>query len=61
MRFFYATQVGTCPPSFVLFCSDPRAVRASYRRYLENRFRDRFGVAGTPIRIVFRSRRREAD
>ena len=59
MRFFYATQVGICPPSFVLFCSDPRAVRSSYRRYLENRFRERFDVAGSSVRIVFRSRRPE--
>ncbi len=56
-RFLYATQVGISPPSFVLFCSDPRSVRASYRRYLENRLRERFGLAGTPIRLVFRSRR----
>ncbi len=60
-RFFYATQVGICPPSFVLFCSDPRAVRASYRRYLENRLRERFGMAGSPVRIVFRSRRPDAE
>jgi GTP-binding protein len=28
----------------------------SYRRYLENRIRDRFGLAGNPLRIVLRAR-----
>ena len=60
LRFLYATQTGVRPPSFVLFCSDPAGVRASYRRYLENRLRERFGLDGTPIRITLRSRREKS-
>ncbi len=56
LRFFYATQVGIRPPSLVLFCNDPKAVRASYLRYLENRFRARFDIGGTPIRMLLRAR-----
>jgi hypothetical protein len=33
-------------------------VHFSYRRYLENRLRDAFGFDGTPLRLVFRDRRR---
>jgi GTPase len=57
MRFFYATQTGIRPPSFALFCSDPKAVRESYCRYLENRLRERFELEGTPIRLFLRARR----
>jgi GTP-binding protein len=58
LKFFYATQTGVQPPTFVLFCTDPRAVMASYRRFLENRLRERFDLAGTPIRLRLRARRK---
>ena len=57
LRFFYGTQTGVHPPTFVLFCTDPQAVMASYRRFLENRLRERFDFAGTPIRLRLRARR----
>lgn len=57
LKFFYATQVGQRPPTFVLFCTEPTAVKESYRRYLENRLRERFDFEGAPIRIQLRARR----
>jgi len=57
LRLLYVTQTGVRPPSFVIFCSDPAGVKESYRRFLENRLRERFGLAGTPIRIALRGRR----
>ncbi len=56
LKFFYATQTGVRPPTFVLFCTDPSAVQPAYRRFLENRLRDAFDLAGTPVRLVLRSR-----
>jgi GTP-binding protein len=56
LKFFYATQTGTRPPRFVLFCTEPQAVKASYRRFLENRLRERFDLAGTPVRLSLRAR-----
>lgn len=50
----YATQAGVAPPTFVLFATDPASIHFSYRRYLENRFREAYGFDGTPIRLVFR-------
>jgi GTP-binding protein len=44
------------PPTFIVFVNDPELFHFSYRRYLENRLRDAFGFAGTPIRLRFRSR-----
>jgi GTP-binding protein len=55
-RVLYATQVAVAPPTFVVFVNDPELFHFSYRRYLENRLRDAFGFAGTPIRLRFRSR-----
>lgn len=56
MKFYYATQVDTTPPTFVYFCNDPEALHFSYRRYLENELRKEFGFYGTPIRMSFRGR-----
>jgi GTPase len=56
LKFYYATQADVSPPTFVFFCNDPAAIHFSYRRYLENRFREAFGFAGTPIRMSFRGR-----
>jgi GTP-binding protein len=56
LKFFYATQTGVRPPTFVLFCTDPSAVQASYRRFLENRLRESFDLEGTPVRLRLRAR-----
>lgn len=55
LKIYYATQVSTAPPTFVLFVNDPDLVHFSYQRYLENRIRDAFPLEGTPIRLELRS------
>jgi GTP-binding protein len=60
LKFFYATQTGVSPPTFVLFCTDPAAVQPAYRRFLENRLRERFDFEGTPVRLRLRSRKQGA-
>lgn len=60
VKLFYVTQVGVDPPTFVVKVNDPTLVHFSYRRFLENRLRERFGFFGTPIRMYFRPRGREA-
>jgi GTP-binding protein len=59
LKFFYATQTGVRPPTFILFCTDPRSIQDSYKRFLENRLRETFGFQGVPIRIRLRARREE--
>jgi GTP-binding protein len=50
------------PPTFVIFSSYAASVHFSYQRYLENQLRAAFGFDGSPIRLIFRERRRvEAD
>ena len=53
----YATQVGSGPPTFVIF-GGSREPDPSYQRYLENRLRRTFGYDGVPIRLTFRPRTR---
>ena len=56
LRIYYATQVSTQPPTFVIFVNDPELLHFSYKRYLENRLRQAFGFEGTPIHIIARTR-----
>jgi GTP-binding protein len=55
LRLKYVTQAEIRPPTFVFFANDASLVHFSYRRYLENHFRKRFGFEGTAIRLEFRS------
>lgn len=59
IKFFYATQTGVAPPTFALFCTEPEAVQPAYRRFLENRLRERFGLEGVPVRLRLRARTRK--
>lgn len=56
LKFFYATQTAVRPPTILLFCTEPRSVQVSYRRFLENRLRESFPLAGTPVRLRLRAR-----
>jgi GTP-binding protein len=56
IKFFYATQAATRPPTFVMFVNYPEAVHFSYQRYLVNRLRLGAGLHDTPIRLVLRPR-----
>lgn len=59
LKIYYATEVSVQPPTFVFFVNDEALVHFSYRRYMENYFRKTFGFAGTPIKIIFRTRGKE--
>jgi GTPase len=56
IKVFYATQVKTKAPTFVLFVNDTEALHFSYYRYLENRLRENFDFFGTPISLILRNR-----
>ena len=56
LKIFYVTQAEVNPPTFVFFINDARLVHFTYRRYLENKLRQSFGFAGTPLRFVFKSK-----
>lgn len=58
IKFFYATQVGALPPRFIIFCSNPKDLHFSYKRFVENCFREAFDYKDVPISIIFRERTR---
>jgi len=52
----YVTQLPIHTPAFAFFCNLPQYVKEPYRRYIENRMRERFEFTGVPIRIFFRKK-----
>jgi len=57
VKLFYVAQVGSAPPTFAIQCSRPEAITDSYRRFVENRFRETFRLK-VPLRFVYRERKR---
>ena len=51
----YAHQGGKNPPIIVIHGNQTEDVPDSYRRYLENKYRDAFRLHGTPVRVEFRT------
>ena len=43
-------------PSFSFFCNLPQWVKEPYRRYLENKIREKWNFSGTPINIFMREK-----
>ena len=53
----YVTQLpNTRVPSFVFFANLPQYVKEPYRRFLENKMRERWSLSGTPINIFIRQK-----
>lgn len=57
LRLYYATQVRSDPPTFIIYVNDPKLAHFTYLRYLENQLRKEFPYTGTPIRFVLKPRR----
>ncbi len=43
-------------PSFVFFCNLPQWIKDPYKRYLENKIREKWDFRGTPINLFFRQK-----
>ncbi len=56
LKFYYTSQIGTCPPKFVIMTNSYKGVHFSYERYLINRFREGLGLDKITIRIAFRDK-----
>ncbi|MEM9351458.1 MAG: ribosome biogenesis GTPase Der [Planctomycetota bacterium] len=55
-KVYYGTQVGTQPPTLVLFCNEPRAISKPYQRYLLGAVRDQLQFEEVPIKLYLRKR-----
>ena len=56
LKLFYGTQVRSDPPTFMIYCNNPKLAHFTYLRYLENQIRLEYPFTGTPIRIVLKPR-----
>ena len=56
LKFFYATQGRTRPPTFMVFVNRPDKLHFSYERFLTNQLREQFGLDCAPIKLKFRKR-----
>jgi GTP-binding protein len=52
----YVTQLPSYTPSFAFFCNLPQYVKEPYKRYIENRLREKFEFTGVPVNIFFRKK-----
>ena len=52
----YITQLPTPTPQFAFFCNLPQYINESYRRFLENKIRDKYDFSGVTINLFFRSK-----
>lgn len=55
LKLKYATQAASDTPTVVLFVNDVNLLHFGYRRYLENRIRERWSFVGSPIKLVLRA------
>jgi len=57
VRLYYMAQVASGPPTFLVHVNRPAGITEAYRRFLENRMRERWGLE-IPLRLVFKRRRK---
>lgn len=51
VKFYYLTQTGQKPPSFIAFANHPEGVTPAYRRFLIRKIQENWGLIGVPLRI----------
>lgn len=57
-RYYYATQIGVCPPTMLLFVNKTRLFSKELMRSLQNEVRRQFKISKVPVRLVLRERKR---
>jgi GTP-binding protein len=57
LKMLYMAQIGERPPRFSISVNSRQRVTRDYAYFLENRLRDRFGMAGVPLVIDFNERK----
>ena len=55
-RIYYGTQVGTAPPTVVLFVNSVSLFNPTYQRYLLNVFREKLPFHDIPLKLYLRNR-----
>lgn len=53
LKIKYMTQIESHWPVFAFFCNNPELVQSNFRKFLENRLREKFNLEGVPISLRF--------
>lgn len=61
IKFYFHTQIAIQPPTFVFFVNAPQGIHFSYERYLQNQMRKELGLTFTPLRLIFRSKKKNNE
>ena len=56
VKFYFATQVRTSPPTIVIKCNVAGEIQESYKRYLTKQFRRRLDYGSVPLRVLYRNK-----
>ena len=56
VKFYYATQVRTSPPTIVVMCNVANEIQTAYKRYLAHRFRAELGFEKIPLNVIYRGK-----
>ena len=52
----YITQLKSKTATIILFCNLPQYIREPYRRFIENKLRQKFDFKGVPLKLFFRKK-----
>ncbi|MBU0567514.1 ribosome biogenesis GTPase Der [bacterium] len=58
LKIYYVTQTKTEPPTFLFFINQGRLLKPNYRSYLQSKLREEFDLRGTPLRFLFRKKKK---
>jgi GTP-binding protein len=56
VRVKFVSMLPTYKPTFVFYCNHPQYVKEPYKRFIENRLREKYDFTGVPIQIFFRKK-----
>ena len=59
VKFYYLTQIGDCPPSFIVFANYPVGVKTAYRRFLIRQIQKKWNLKGIPLRLFIVSKNKK--
>lgn len=58
LRVYYAVQIGVAPVTIRMFVNDPTLATKQYTDFMTRSLRERFGLEGAPVLILYRARTR---
>ena len=58
LRVYYAVQIRVAPVTIRMFVNDPKLATKQYTDFMTRALRERFGLEGAPVVILYRARTR---